>query len=88
MKRFGHREAGISYLDRPGAYAIMADADGRIATVSTPSGFHLPAGAFEEVPAKSEIDHVTHWLTPTEVDGRLLCASPRWALSCWRDSLG
>jgi len=41
---FGEREAGRSYVDRPSAYVVLVDDDGRVAVVSTPQGVHLPGG--------------------------------------------
>ena len=41
---FGTRIANVSYVDRPGAYAIIRDGSNAIALVRTPQGFLLPGG--------------------------------------------
>jgi 8-oxo-dGTP diphosphatase len=41
---FGTREAGVDYCDRPGAYAILLDPDGRVGVILTPCGVWLPGG--------------------------------------------
>lgn len=41
---FGKRVEGVSYTLRPGAYALIADEAGRIASVITPTGTYLPGG--------------------------------------------
>ena len=45
---FGTREPGRDYVVRPGAYAVIADAGGRVGVMRTPSGFHLPGGGVED----------------------------------------
>jgi 8-oxo-dGTP diphosphatase len=44
---FGERIKGISYTDRPGAYAIIQDESNAIALVRTPQGYLLPGGGVE-----------------------------------------
>jgi 8-oxo-dGTP diphosphatase len=44
---FGERIKGISYIDRPGAYAIIQDGSNAIALVRTPQGYLLPGGGVE-----------------------------------------
>jgi 8-oxo-dGTP diphosphatase len=48
-RAFGVRIAGITYTDRPGAYAIILDGSGdRVATVRTKAGrLFLPGGGVE-----------------------------------------
>lgn len=47
MIEFGERIKGISYIDRPGAYAIIQDGSNAIALVRTPQGYLLPGGGVE-----------------------------------------
>jgi 8-oxo-dGTP diphosphatase len=44
---FGERIKGISYIPRPGAYAIIQDGSNAIALVRTPQGYLLPGGGVE-----------------------------------------
>jgi 8-oxo-dGTP diphosphatase len=44
VPEFGRRLAGRDYPARPGAYAVLPDAAGRIAVVATPEGVFLPGG--------------------------------------------
>jgi 8-oxo-dGTP diphosphatase len=44
---FGERIEGISYVDRPGAYAIIQDGSNAIALVRTLQGYLLPGGGVE-----------------------------------------
>jgi 8-oxo-dGTP pyrophosphatase MutT (NUDIX family) len=44
---FGERESGVSYIDRPGAYAIIQDGSHAIALVKTQQGYLLPGGGVE-----------------------------------------
>ena len=48
MVEFGQRLDGISYERRPGAYAIVINADGKVAIVKTSAGFFLPGGGIEQ----------------------------------------
>ena len=41
---FGDRRAGIEYLDRPAAYAVLTDGGGRVAAVRGVRGYFLPGG--------------------------------------------
>lgn len=43
MKQFGKKRAGLTYKDRPGAYAVIADR-GKIAVMKNPQGYYLPGG--------------------------------------------
>ncbi len=47
MKQFGEKREGYTYTDRPGAYAIIFNAQKQIAIVETPTGFFLPGGGIE-----------------------------------------
>ncbi len=47
MRVFGDRIAGISYIDRPGAYAVIKDPYGGVALVKTDRGYFLPGGGVE-----------------------------------------
>ncbi len=42
--QFGNIRAGIEYLDRPAAYAVITDGDGRVAAVRGARGYFLPGG--------------------------------------------
>ena len=44
---FGRRVAGQTYAPRPGAYALLRDAQGRVAVLETPRGCYLPGGGIE-----------------------------------------
>jgi 8-oxo-dGTP diphosphatase len=57
---FGAREAGVTYIVRPSAYALVADADGRLAVVRTPLGVFLPGGGMDpgETPAGTVVREV------------------------------
>ena len=44
---FGDKLAGQTYIERPGAYAVIRDAWQRIATLRVGSGFFLPGGGSE-----------------------------------------
>jgi 8-oxo-dGTP diphosphatase len=44
---FGIRLPGCRYVVRPSAYAIVRDAQGRIAVVRSPRGWFLPGGGIE-----------------------------------------
>ena len=45
--QFGIPLPGVSYVDRPGAYAIIRDRSDAIALVRTPQGLLLPGGGVE-----------------------------------------
>ena len=47
MKQFGVRQAGATYQDRPGAYAIILNVTEELAIVRTPNGHFLPGGGVE-----------------------------------------
>ena len=47
MIEFGTRIKGVSYIDRPGAYAIIQDRSNAIALVKTQQGYLLPGGGVE-----------------------------------------
>jgi len=44
---FGERIRGVSYINRPGAYAIIQDGSNAIALVRTQQGYLLPGGGVE-----------------------------------------
>jgi len=44
---FGERRTGVAPAIRPSAYGLIADADGRLAVVSTAQGVFLPGGGLE-----------------------------------------
>lgn len=47
MIEFGEQIRGISYVSRPGAYAIIQDGSNAIALVRTQQGYLLPGGGVE-----------------------------------------
>lgn len=47
MNEFGHRTAGVTYVDRVCAYAIIRDRAGAIALVRTRKGYFLPGGGVD-----------------------------------------
>ena len=47
MIEFGKRIKGVSYVKRPGAYAIIRDGSNAIALVRTQQGYLLPGGGVE-----------------------------------------
>ena len=44
---FGDRSAELNYVVRPGAYAVVRDAEGRVAVVRVPVGAFLPGGGID-----------------------------------------
>ena len=44
IPRFGDADPGTTYVPRPGGYAVIFDARGRLAVVETEEGLHLPGG--------------------------------------------
>jgi 8-oxo-dGTP diphosphatase len=44
---FGEEDPGKEYVLRPGGYAVIFDARGRLAVVATAEGLHLPGGGLE-----------------------------------------
>lgn len=47
MIEFGERIQGVSYIDRPGAYALIQHGANAIALVKTHQGYLLPGGGVE-----------------------------------------
>ena len=47
IRVFGERTPGVSYVLRPGGYAVIFDGEGRLALVATEEGLHLPGGGQE-----------------------------------------
>jgi 8-oxo-dGTP diphosphatase len=60
VPRFGTRQEGVTYTVRPSAYALVADAAGRLAVVRTPLGVFLPGGGMDpgETPAATVVREV------------------------------
>ena len=73
VPEFGTREPGRAYVVRHGAYAVIADARGRVGVMRTPSGFHLPGGGMDagETPEAAVAREVR------EQCGRNIAAGPR-----------
>lgn len=44
---FGQRVAGVQYIARPSAYAVILDEAGAVAVVLTPEGTFLPGGGID-----------------------------------------
>ena len=59
-EEFGGREPGLTYAPRPGAYAVITDAQGRVAVMQTPRGCFLPGGGSEgrETPEETLVREV------------------------------
>lgn len=47
MKAFGQIVAGITYVDRPGAYGLLHNAKAELAVVRTGQGYFLPGGGLD-----------------------------------------
>ena len=47
IPEFGNKVAGVHYVLRPGAYAVVRNEEGQIAIVRTPKGYFLPGGGQE-----------------------------------------
>jgi 8-oxo-dGTP diphosphatase len=47
-RQFGEVVAGATYVLRSGGYAVVRNAAGEVAIVSTPQGFFLPGGGQED----------------------------------------
>jgi 8-oxo-dGTP diphosphatase len=52
---FGEKQPGVAYLNRPGVYAVVRDAQQRIAVVRIGDAYYLPGGGVErdETPAQT-----------------------------------
>jgi 8-oxo-dGTP diphosphatase len=48
IPEFGSADAGATYVLRPGGYAVLFNASGAVAVVSTPLGLALPGGGQDE----------------------------------------
>lgn len=47
FREFGTKLPGINYVDRPGAYAFLKDANGRLGIIQTGAGLFLPGGGMD-----------------------------------------
>jgi 8-oxo-dGTP diphosphatase len=54
IPEFGNRLAGVDYIDRPGAYAIIENSDKEIAVIKTGNGYFLPGGGMD--PGETEVE--------------------------------
>ncbi|MGE4132369.1 MAG: NUDIX domain-containing protein [Bdellovibrionales bacterium] len=54
IPEFGEKQIDIKYVDRPGAYGVIEDENGRIALMRTSWGVFLPGGGIN--PGESELD--------------------------------
>jgi 8-oxo-dGTP pyrophosphatase MutT (NUDIX family) len=77
---FGNRDAGASYVDRAGAYAIIRDRRGRVAVVQTRTGLHLPGGGCEtgEGPHETLAREVLEECGIVISDPRYLCKATQY----------
>lgn len=68
MKTFGTPLAGLTYVERPGAYAFLySDDRTRLAVIATPHGLFLPGGGLDpgeepEVGLARELMEETAWV--------------------------
>jgi 8-oxo-dGTP diphosphatase len=46
-KPFGQADPGVTYVDRPGAYALLYNGVGDLAVIETSFGFFLPGGGID-----------------------------------------
>jgi 8-oxo-dGTP diphosphatase len=58
---FGEKVTGATYIPRPGAYAVLFDAEGRVAVVRFKDRYYLPGGG------------IKHSETPQEALAREVC---------------
>jgi 8-oxo-dGTP diphosphatase len=47
IPEFGDPQPGVTYVPRPGGYAVIFDREGLLAVVATAEGLHLPGGGLE-----------------------------------------
>ncbi len=47
VSEFGIRQTGITYIDRPGAYAVIQNDKKQIAAIKTGNGYFLPGGGMD-----------------------------------------
>ena len=83
MLEFGTRIADVSYVDRPGAYAIIRDGSNAIALVRTPQGFLLPGGGVnrhEEITDALRREIVEELGYRSRIDNKL-CAAVQYLYS-------
>ena len=70
---FGEILPGITYRERPGAYALILNSRGELAVVQTSMGFFLPGGGLD--PGESAVAGLTRELRE-EIGYDLLTAAP------------
>ncbi len=83
MLEFGTRLAGVSYVDRPGAYAVIRDGSNAIALVRTQLGFLLPGGGVHQHEAIEEAlqREIVEELGYRSRIGNKLCAAVQYLYS-------
>jgi 8-oxo-dGTP diphosphatase len=54
IPEYGSPAPGVNYVLRPGGYAVIFDAAGRVAVVAAPGGLYLPGGGQD--PEESPVD--------------------------------
>ncbi|MFY0563046.1 NUDIX domain-containing protein [Archangium lansingense] len=47
ITQFGKKVPGKVYVDRPGAYAVIVNAQGAVALIRVPQGYFLPGGGID-----------------------------------------
>ena len=60
MLQFGEFKAGVDYIERPCAYAVIHNASGQVAVLRTRKGYFLPGGGIhlEETPEEALVREV------------------------------
>ena len=60
MLQFGEFKAGVDYIERPCAYAVIHDASGQVAVLRTRKGYFLPGGGIHlgETPEEAMVREV------------------------------
>jgi len=84
IPEFGERLPGIEYVDRPGAYAFIRNADGLIAVVRlTMERHYLPGGGMEagETPVQSMIREIAEELAHGAHVGALFAQATQYVAS-------
>jgi 8-oxo-dGTP diphosphatase len=57
IPRFGTKQDGIDYLERPGVYAVIESNDKQIAIIETRKGYFLPGGGIDTNETDSDALH-------------------------------
>jgi 8-oxo-dGTP diphosphatase len=54
LRKFGDKLAGVDYIDRRGAYAVMENTNKEIAVIETSHGYFLPGGGID--PGETDVE--------------------------------